>query len=63
MTRTEIFAFNLKDKVIINEVQRPGVVEALMVDFLGPQYRVYYWDNGERKTVWLSADELSLRTS
>jgi hypothetical protein len=59
--RTEHFKFNLSDKVIVKEVQRPGRVESLMIDFLGPQYRVAYWDNGERKTVWLNADELELR--
>lgn len=59
--RSEHFKFNLEDKVIIQEIQRPGVVEALTVDFLGPQYRVFYWDNSERKTVWLKADELERR--
>jgi hypothetical protein len=59
--RTEHFKFNLEERVIINEIQRPGVVEALTVDFLGPQYRVCYWDNSERKTVWLKAEELTSR--
>jgi hypothetical protein len=59
--RVEHFIFDLNSKVIINEVQRPGVVEALMIDFLGPQYRIAYWDNSDRKTVWLQASELSPR--
>ena len=59
--RVEHFVYDLNAKVIINEVQRPGVVEALMIDFLGPQYRVAYWDNSDRKTVWLQASELSSR--
>ena len=59
--RVEHFKFNLEDKVIIREVQRPGMVEALTIDFLGPQYRVVYWDNSERKTAWLKADELERR--
>lgn len=59
--RTEHFKFNLEDKVIVKEVQRPGTIEALTIDFLGPNYRVAYWDNGERKTVWLKADELEHR--
>jgi hypothetical protein len=33
----------------------------LMIDFLGPQYRIAYWDNSDRKTVWLQASELSPR--
>ena len=61
MKRLETFEFNLGDKVIINELQRPGKVEALMIDFLGVQYRVAFWDNSQRQTVWLSADELSTR--
>ncbi len=60
--RVEPFVFDLNDPVLVREVQRPGRVEALMIDFLGPQYRVAYWDNGDRKTVWLQADELTLRT-
>ena len=59
--RTEQFKFDLKDRVIIREIQRPGVVEALMIDFLGPQYRVIYWDNSKRETAWLCADELDYR--
>lgn len=59
--RVEKFAFDLADKVLLIDVQRPGRVEALLVDCLGPQYRVAYWDNGERKTVWLLEDELSPR--
>jgi hypothetical protein len=59
--RVERFKFDLRDKVIIREVQRPGVVEALTVDYLGAQYRVVYWDNSERKTTWLHADEIDPR--
>ena len=59
--RVEHFKFNLDEKVIIREVQRPAVVEALTIDFLGPQYRVVYWDNAERKTAWLKDYELDRR--
>lgn len=59
--RTETFAFDLNARVMVREVQRPGRVDALMVDCLGPQYRVSYWDNGDRKSVWLLADELEAR--
>jgi hypothetical protein len=61
MIRTETFAFDLKDRVLIREIQRPGVIESLSIDYLGPQYRVTYWDNSERKSVWLSAEELDER--
>ena len=59
--RIEHFKFDLGDKVIIREVQRPGMIEALTIDFLGVQYRVAYWDNSERKVVWLKDDELNRR--
>jgi hypothetical protein len=59
--RVEHFRFDLGDRVIIREVQRPGMVESLTIDFLGVQYRVAYWDNSERKTAWLKADELERR--
>lgn len=59
--RVEHFNFDLNQRVLIREIQRPGRVEALMVDFLGPQYRVAFWDNGDRHTAWLPADELEAR--
>lgn len=59
--RNEPFVFDLNERVIIKEVQRPGVIEGLLIDFLGVQYRVAYWDNSERKTVYLKADELEWR--
>ena len=55
------FTFSLNQNVLIKEVQRPGKIEALTIDFLGPQYRIAYWDNSERKTVWLHEDEIQAR--
>ena len=55
------FKFELRQKVLVKEIQRPGRVEAVTVDFLGPQYRVIYWDNSERKTVWMFEDEIESR--
>lgn len=55
------FTFYLNQNVLNKEVQRPGKIEALTIDFLGPQYRIAYWDNSERKTVWLHADEIQAR--
>ena len=61
MKRLETFDYTLGDKVIINELHRPGKVEALMIDFLGVQYRISFWDNSQRQIAWLSADEISNR--
>lgn len=55
------FQFNLCDKVILKEIQRPGVIDLLQLDNLGKMYRVAYWDDAERKTVWLYADEIAPR--
>lgn len=60
-TRTEVFAFDLGDKVIIKEIQRPGIIEGLIVDYLGPQYYVSYWDNSDRKKVYLPLRDLEAR--
>lgn len=59
--RVEHFKFDLSQRVLIREVQRPGMVEALTIDYLGVQYRVAYWDNSDRKTVWLKEDEIEPR--
>ena len=59
--RTEIFKFNLNDRVMIKEIQRPGKVDSLMIDFLGVQYRISFWENGKRESAWLHADELESR--
>lgn len=59
--RTEHFKFNLNDRVMVREIQRPGRIEALLVDYLGPQYKVVYWGNSKRESTWLAADELDER--
>jgi hypothetical protein len=55
------FAFKLRDQVLIKEIGRAGVVEALLVDSLGPQYRIAYWNDGVRKSEWLYAEEVERR--
>ena len=52
------FRFDIGAKVRVKELGRPGVVDSLMVDGMGLQYRVTYWDNGERKSAWVYAEEL-----
>lgn len=55
------FAFALNDRVMVQEIDRPGRVAAIMIDGLGVQYLVNYWNDGERKSVWVQADELEAR--
>jgi len=59
--RIEHFKFDLNQRVLVREIQRPGKVVSLIIDNLGPQYQVAFWDNGERKTAWLLSDELEDR--
>lgn len=58
---TKEFDFSVGDKILLREIQRPGRIEILQVDSLGVQYRVSYWDNSERKIVWLYPEELEAR--
>lgn len=60
-SKTITFTFSLGDKVMVREIQRPGRVELVQLDMLGTMYRVAFWDNAERKSVWLYADELEAR--
>lgn len=55
------FNFSVGDKVLLNEIQRPGVVDVLQEDNNGLMYRVAYWDCAERKTAWVYSEEISLR--
>lgn len=59
--RAEYFKFNLSDRVMVTEIQRPGRVTALIIDNLGVQYQVALWDNGDRKNIWLFEDEITSR--
>jgi len=56
--RIEHFKFDLNQRVLVREIQRPGRVIALTIDYLGRQYYVALWDNGERRNVWLMEDEI-----
>lgn len=59
--RTETFKFNLGDKVIIHEIQRPGIVALLRVTSIGRDYLVDYLNDGTRKSEWLYEWELEPR--
>jgi hypothetical protein len=46
---------------MVKEIQRPGLVKGLLVDYLGVQYSVHYWDNGSRRSEWMTEPELEAR--
>ena len=53
--------FEVGQKVLVKEIQRPGRVDMIQIDSVGIQYRIAYWDNSERKSTWLYADEIESR--
>lgn len=53
------FNFLIGQKVVINEIKRPGVVTGLSVDEVGKQVRVVYWNDGKRCTEWMFEWEVS----
>jgi len=61
--RVEHFKFNLCDRVLVKEIQRPGVVDTLLVDGLGVQYWVSYWNDSKRERVLMFEWELELRNA
>ena len=60
MTTIE-FKFALRQRVLILEIQRIGTIDMIQIDNLGVSYRVAYWDNSERKIVWLYDHEIEVK--
>ncbi len=52
------FEYDLGQKVLIKEINRPGFINALLLNSSGTQYRVIYWDNCSRKDEWLYSCEI-----
>ncbi len=52
------FIFDLKDKVKIKELNRPGIITGLLSESEGEFYRVCYWDSCSRKSEWMYSFEL-----
>ena len=61
MKHTVELEFKVGDRVLVKEIQRPGRVEMIQLDFLGIQYRIAFWDNAKRESCWLYADEIEQR--
>jgi len=57
--KTVKFKYDLKQMVFIKEISRPGIVDALLVDCLGEQYKISYWHEGARRGEWLYDWELT----
>lgn len=57
-TVTVEFRHSLGDEVRILKLSRPATVTGLAVFGATKQYRVVWWNEGERKEEWLYAEEL-----
>ena len=58
MKRTMTFGFGIGDSVYLKEIERVGFIDSLSIDLCGVTYRVVFWDNGCRQSVWLYECEL-----
>lgn len=50
--------FGPRDRVVLVEVSRPGKVEEVSFTTGQTAFKVSYWDEGERKVVWVYGDEI-----
>ena len=47
------FTFEIGQSVKIKAIGMIGVVDSLTIDINGKQYRVVYWNDGSRCSVWM----------
>ena len=53
------FDYAIEDRVEIVEIGRLGVVEAMSTSVNGHEYRVVFWNNGDRKSEWMRPWEIT----
>ena len=53
MFRTVVFMYDIGDEVKVEPIKMVGRVDSLCYDALGIQYRVVYWNDGQRCSQWL----------
>lgn len=59
---TEIsFIYGIGQKILVKEIQRPGVVTCMRVTSFGKECLVAYWNDGNRKEEWMYEWELEPR--
>lgn len=49
---------DLGDRVRLLEIDRPATVTGLMLEWKGWSYRVAFWNNGDRKELWVHDNEI-----
>ena len=52
------FEYGKGQRVCIGAINTIGTVDAMLIDRDGCQYRVVYWNDGIRHSVWLYSWEL-----
>lgn len=52
------FEHDIGERVKVKTIEMVGSVDALCQDIAGKQYRVVYWNNGQRYSVWMYAWEI-----
>lgn len=56
--KTVEFEHDIGDRVKVKTIEMIGCVDSLCMDIMGKQYRVVYWNNGARNSVWMYAWEI-----
>lgn len=55
--------FNLKDEVLIKSISMKGVIDSILWDISGMQYRVIYWNDSQRYATWMYEYEIEMIVS
>jgi hypothetical protein len=56
--KTVEFEHDIGDRVKVKTIEMIGSIDALCQDIQGKQYRVVYWNDGQRYSVWMYAWEI-----
>ena len=55
------FKYKIGDPVRVKEINVKGLIDGLLYDSGGPQYRVIYWHDGARHGSWVYDWEIEPR--
>lgn len=55
--QTVEFKYNIGDNVLIKGLETKAQIDALMVSHY-QEFRVVFWNNGDRKSIWLEEWEI-----
>jgi len=53
------FRYSIQEEIHILAIDTPGHIDAVLFDSNGPQYRIIYWNDGERYSKWLYRWEIA----